>query len=811
MDKDISKKIVEIITAGLTLSALSLNVAAEDEIPKAAQKESFRIEELIVTAQRREQSIQDVPISISVFSGDKLAEMKVDRFEDLVLQEPSLTLKAGMSPNALQFGMRGFSSLILGQGIQPAVSLVVDGVPLAMDSEFVMEFADIERIEILKGPQGTLFGGNAVGGLINLVRKRPEEEHTARAEFDVSSDGERIYRVIAGGAISDDVTGRIFAYKKDKEGHIKNIFPGAKKAGSIDEQGVVAKLSFEATENVEFLLTGEYRDFISYTGLVTTINDVPEREAAVGARVIADPFLINQNQDAFGAVENWGITLETTWDLSEKSLITLTSSYRDLLNLTTFDLDSSPASVTNRLDMPFIFFPDSNISNIDDDAGAETAVIDTNYWTHELKFQNITDSRDTVVGLYYRNFRQVSPTNVGLLVRGDTAAEEDILGLGIAPPLPTTSAHLALGIVSDADLRRDEAAVYGDITWHLSSSFDVFTGLRYHREKTSLIHSSRIAITPAIEPFFSSEPDKGIFNQILVDQIGAFESDRITEEWAARAGAAWFINTDTNAYITISRGFIGTGVDASAVAEEGKEYLDPTTAVSMEVGIKSSLFDNRLTLNGAVFYQESSDVQISTIPPGEFQARARNIGNLESLGLELTLGFRATQNLSLNASLTALDTARRNIIEACYYEQTAEQGCNMDVDGDGTPESQDVDGDPSIGTSDLAYSISARYEVPQLLESANGFLAANWNWRDDAQFDLDGDPLTVQEAYGLLDLAVGLEDFNNKYRVSFFAKNVLDTFFAGSKTSGVNILGRVAINTPSQARVYWGMQAMVSF
>ncbi len=199
MDKDISKKIVEIITAGLTLSALSLNVAAEDEIPKAAQKESLKLEELIVTAQRREQSIQDVPISISVFSGDKLAEMKVDRFEDLVLQEPSLTLKAGMSPNALQFGMRGFSSLILGQGIQPAVSLVVDGVPLAMDSEFVMEFADIERIEILKGPQGTLFGGNAVGGLINLVRKRPEEEHTARAEFDVSSDGERIYRAIAGG------------------------------------------------------------------------------------------------------------------------------------------------------------------------------------------------------------------------------------------------------------------------------------------------------------------------------------------------------------------------------------------------------------------------------------------------------------------------------------------------------------------------------------------------------------------------------------------------------------------------------------
>nr|WP_282596006.1 TonB-dependent receptor [Spongiibacter thalassae] len=797
------------MTLGVVASACAFNAAGQTAEPK--EKDVIRLEEVTVTAQRREQSLQDVPISINVFSGEKLVEMKIDRFEDLVLQEPSLTLKAGMSPNALQFGMRGFSSLILGQGIQPAVSLVVDGVPLAMDSEFVMEFADIERIEILKGPQGTLFGGNAVGGLINLVRKRPQDVYDARVELDVSSDDERIYRIIAGGPISDNVAGRIFAYKKDKEGHIKNIFPGAKRAGSIDENGVVAKLSFAVSDTFDVLLTGEYRDFISYTGLVTTINDVPEREAAVGAHVIADPFLINQNQDAFGAVENWGITLEMSWELSETLSLTATSSYRDLLNLTTFDLDSSPASVTNRLDMPFVFFPDSNISNIDDDAGAQTAVIDTDYWTHELKFQNLTEDFDTVVGLYYRDFRQVSPTNVGLLVRGDTAAEEDILGVGFAPPLPTTSAHLALGIVSDADLQREEAAIYGDVTWHLASNFDVFGGLRYHRDKTSLGHTSRIAITPAAEPFFSSEPDTGIFNQILVDQVGAFDSSRLTEEWAARLGGSWFINSSSNIYATVSRGFIGTGVDASAVAVEGKEYLDPTTALSFELGFKSSFMDNRVVLNGAVFHQESQDVQISTIPPGEFQARARNIGNLESMGIELTLGLQATQNLSLNASLTALDTARRNITEACYHEQTEEEGCNLDIDDDGTPESQDVDGDPSIGTPDLAYTISARYEIPQITNSTRGFMATSWTWTDDVQFDLDGDPLTVQESYGLLDVAMGIEEVDGKYKLSLFGKNVMDTFFAGSKTSGVNILGRVAINTPAQAQFYWGMQAMYNF
>lgn len=377
--------------------------------------------------------------------------------------------------------------------------------------------------------------------------------------------------------------------------------------------------------------------------------------------------------------------------------------------------------------------------------------------------------------------------------------------------MPTTSAHLALGIVSDADIQREETAVYGDVTWHLSSNFDVFGGLRYHRDKTSLLHWSRIAITPAEEPFFSSEPDKGIFNQVLVDQVGGFNSSRLTEEWAARMGGSWFINSSSNIYATVSRGFIGTGVDASAVAVEGKEYLDPTTALSFELGFKSSFMDNRIVLNGAVFHQESQDVQISTIPPGEFQARARNIGNLESMGIELTMGLQATQNLSFNASLTALDTARRNITEACYFEQSEEEGCNLDIDDDGTPESQDVDGEPSIGTPDLSYAISARYEIPQITESISGFIAANWNWTDEVQFDLDGDPLTVQDSYGLLDLAMGIEEVEGKYKLSIFGKNVMDTFFAGSKTSGVNILGRVAINTPSHAQFFWGMQAMYNF
>lgn len=236
-------------------------VSSQPETIKS-QSKSISLEEVLVTAQRREQSVQDVPISINVYGGDMLVELKIDSVSDLVLQEPSLTLRAGSGPNQVLFGMRGFSNLVEGLGIQPAVALAVDGVPLAMDTEFAMDMADISRVEVLKGPQGTLFGGSAVGGLINLVRKRPSDIFEGFVEVQATDDKELLFKAMVSGPLADDIDGRLYTYSKSRDGHMINAFPGGKDAGGEEEKGLVGKLLFTPRDNLDVLLTADYRDLI---------------------------------------------------------------------------------------------------------------------------------------------------------------------------------------------------------------------------------------------------------------------------------------------------------------------------------------------------------------------------------------------------------------------------------------------------------------------------------------------------------------------------------------------------------------------
>ncbi|WP_210425086.1 TonB-dependent receptor [Spongiibacter thalassae] len=766
----------------------------------------------MVTAQRREQSIQDVPISINVFDGELLVQLKIDAVSDLVLQEPSLTLREGNGPNQVLFGMRGFSSLVEGAGVQPAVALAVDGVPLAMDTEFTMDMSDISRVEVLKGPQGTLFGGSAVGGLINLVRRQPTDVFEGSVELQLTDDEELSLTAMANGPLSDHVDGRLYAYSRKREGHIVNVFPGGKNIGGNDEQGFVAKLLFKPVDNVDLLLTGDFRELITYTAPVTIISDSAERTAAVGQEVIDDIFKINQNEESFGSVESWGVTAELNWEIDEGRLLTSITSYRDTINDTLFDIDASPAQANNRLNMDLVGLTMSNF-NQEPSADGHTAHIAVSYFTHESRLTFSDKDYDWVIGGHYRDFSQRIPNDIALLIRGDFLASRsaDTTFPAIVAGPNGQAPYYALAIVSDVELFRQELALYSDITWHVSNHFDVFAGLRLHNEEGELEHFDRRVLTIAEEPYFTSENNNGQFNIPLTDSVRNFTRDIEINEWAGRLGTSWFPKEALNVYATLSRGFIGIGADVAPQADSVQPFAFPTTALSAEFGLKSYLFDKRLMVNAAVFRQQNKDVQVAVRPPGEVgaTAQARNAGDLVSQGLELTAALQATEALSLNASLTALDTERGGgQLEKCYFEQSPEQGCNIDRDGNGNPDHQDVSGSKSVGTPDLSYTVSARYE--RLVSNAlRGYLLLNWNWRDEVQYTLEGDPLTIQRAFGLADAVLGIEDTQGRYEASLFAKNLFDTPFLSDRRYQ---FGRVStVNTPRQARLFWGARFKVMF
>ena len=188
------------------------------------------LEETIVTAQKREQTLQEVPISVNVLSESELKLAQVLDGRSLVQLTPSMTFTEGYSSIATTYNIRGVGSYVFEGGIQPAVSMVVDGTPLARNGEFVADLADIERIEVLNGPQGTLFGRNSTGGAINVVRKRPTEEFEGYVEVGYSQgkqdDNGSLVRFAVSGPLADGVKGRLGGFYGKRMATSKTFFLG---------------------------------------------------------------------------------------------------------------------------------------------------------------------------------------------------------------------------------------------------------------------------------------------------------------------------------------------------------------------------------------------------------------------------------------------------------------------------------------------------------------------------------------------------------------------------------------------------------
>src|SRR5690606_25412597 len=222
---------------------------------------------------------------------------------------PSLNFSDGFSPIATTLSMRGVSSYAFEGGIQPSVSVVVDGVPLARAGEFVQELADLERVEILRGPQGTLFGRNATGGAINIVRKRPTERFTASMEASGTDDDDYLLRGVLSGPLSNAVRGRLAVFGRTFRGTVRNYAQDTQAdrwLSGDDAYGAVGKLEIAASDRVEVLLSADYRTSrhsmqpsialvsegfdLNFNGLDDRLEALGNGDADLGAAILADPY-----------------------------------------------------------------------------------------------------------------------------------------------------------------------------------------------------------------------------------------------------------------------------------------------------------------------------------------------------------------------------------------------------------------------------------------------------------------------------------------------------------------------------------------
>lgn len=792
----------------------------------AANTYAAQLEEIIVTATKRMETIQDVPISVDVMTSDDLGAAKIDTSVDLALMTPSLNFQQGFGPASSSFGIRGLNTFALEGGIQPSVSFVVDGVGLARVGEFQAELGDIERVEVLRGPQGTLFGRNATAGAINMVRVNPVDEFEAYVEASITDDDEYITRVMINDSLSDTVRGRVSAYGKQFDGFIDNKYPGAEDEGSDNSWGVLGKLSVDINDMANVIFSAEYRksDSNLSPSVTTVVEDgsfgalrlaaLGNGDVAAGQSVVNDLYTINQNITTTSDTENWGLSADLTWDLNDDMTLKSITAYRSYGISNNIDVDATPANPANLLNMPVIGIQRSNLAPTGED---ETPIIyDTYYFSEELRLEGSTDSVDYILGGYYNKYTDKSKNEVGLIFA------DYIFETGPA-------AALSDGIVGDdyyfqanpldAEAVWEGWAVFGDATWNIAEDVDVFAGVRWTSEDVELDYTRTDWRGPYTAPYITADGDNVIIDTaaLLGSPFAAFtqttdftRKDR-SEDWSGRLGISWDITYDINVYASLSRGFIGSGVNYGRTATESNAIVDPSVNEAMEIGIKASWFDGALRTNAAIFDQEVTDLQTSRLIPGTVNTETFNAGTLNSRGLEADITWGATEWLTLDLSATYLDTEYKDLIQPCYPGQTAAQGCTIDNDGNGSPDAQDLDGKEAVVAPELSYRASARFDLPLDSMPFTGFAILAYTWQDEVQYKLTFDPYTVQDSYGLTDITLGIEDKEGRYQVSIFGKNITDEEFVANWDASPGTIGRQYARVPRQSQGYYGIKARYNF
>ena len=682
----------------------------------SAMTVSAQIDEIIVTSQKREQSLQDVPISVLVVDGDFLDARNFNEVSELRFVAPGFDLNDANNQNGQGFQVRGIGTQVFGVGTEDSVAVVVDGVVLGRTIGGLADLADVERIEVLRGPQGTLFGKNASAGLLNIVTKGPTEEFVAEAGFGYSELNE----IKANAAVSGPLLGsgdkaffRLSAYHNNRDGLVDNISDG-RELNNRNETGVRGKLELRLTDSVTVNIAADYSDSEEDCCVATAVEGgaaIPGITPGITNNRVSIPGNI------FSDLAVWGVSAQVDWEVADHTVTSITA-YRG------YDLQQEQELI------PVL------TSNLGDGQQDQ--------FTQELRITSPTGGRfEYVAGLYF--FKQFVSNNL-----------DQIIDLGMV-----TSQNLR-----DTSIDTLNYAAFGDVTFSVTDDFRLLGGLRVLREELDL-NFFRPNVFCFCGPGVSTDP-------VQAAALGLVnipnDNDDSAISW--RAGIQYDILDDAMAYFTVSRGYKGGGFNAldSTIANT---LVEPEIPTSYEGGIRSTWFDGRLTANVTGFYTRIRDFQAQAFDNVALAFSIINAGVAETKGAEFEFVGRPFDTTSISLAGAYIDATFDEFVGGpCFPGQTVAQGCIGNV--------QDLSGADIGNSPDWTITSNLNQQVPLESLPFDGFFNLSYFYRSEANFTTAGDPGLVQDGYHLVDTSLGIEGNDGQYTLTFFVKNVFDENFATS-------------------------------
>ncbi|WP_428819421.1 TonB-dependent receptor [Microbulbifer sp. MCCC 1A16149] len=597
-----------------------------------------QLEEVTVTAQKREQSLQEVPVAVTAFGEDQLLENGVADLSDIQKLTPNTTLQVSRGTNStLTAYIRGIGQQDPLWGFEPGVGIYVDDIYVARPQGAVMDVFDVERIEVLRGPQGTLYGKNTIGGAVKYVTKKLSGDTEFRVRGGVGSYNQRDLVLSGQTGLSDTAAVGFAVASYQRDGFGENINTGAENYNKDILSGRVS-LEFNPSEDLWIRLAAD-----------TTKDD---SNARFGHLMFTNPYggeepLDNvydhrSNMPSDNSVESTGMSLTAEWNLSESVTVKSITASRSGETRTNIDFDSSPR-------------PDFDVP----------AYYDDDQFTQEFQLAWNGDNANLVSGIYYYEGTAA----------GGFDAVLDIYSILLPTVFPNGLTQNVSGSVDTESL-----AVYANYNRSLTDKLNLIVGGRYTRdEKSARVFKANY--DGLYSPMFADHFEGTAANPNPIGILTDYTNGDSWGQFSPKAGLDYIVSEDTMVYGSFSSGFKSGGFDMrgdASVNPETEEGYDPETANTFEVGIKTELWNNRIRLNAAAFHTDYEDMQVtvqdfSTETQG-FASSVVNAGEAEIRGFELEMMASITDRLTSNIVLGYTDG---DYIEVMTYDTASGEKVNV--------------------------------------------------------------------------------------------------------------------------------------
>ncbi len=575
-------------------STTIVGIAGAADAPQTAESAEPALEAITVTAQRRSENLQDVPIAVTAVSATQLAANGINDLEDLALVVPGLTF-SNTQGNATP-RLRGVGSSAIGPGIEPETAVYVDGVYYASSESSLFSFNNIEQVAVLKGPQGTLFGRNAVAGLVQITTKDPTQEFHGNVSAGYGNYRTETGSVYVTGGLTDTLAADLALQATHQgEGYGRNLATGAE-ANKIDHEiSARSKFLWKPADGTRVALTLDYADSAGSTNDIR-LDQGTVPGAGTGPAYGGSPWDISADNQPYTVVTSKGAALKIDQELGLLRFSSI-SAYRTMDYHNTFDLDATPT--------PFqAFVQEQHDRQISQEFQLQSPRSSPLQWT---------------TGFFYFNSRGAYAP-LDLLLTGG----------------PTGNPQFPVNIISTATVQHTESyALYGQVTKEILPQTNLTLGIRDTQENRSLDGTQTVDI-------FTTTP---------VAVIPTPAGDKISSN-----KPTWRVSLDHHfsdtvmSYASYNRGYKSGGFNAGSVTDAP---FKPETLDAFELGTKTELLNRRVSLNGAAFYYDYKNIQTQYIEPGG-AIGILNGAKAKIYGLDADLSAAVTTHLKVNAGIEML-------------------------------------------------------------------------------------------------------------------------------------------------------------